>query len=516
MVIAAVNVATLFTAEAANRRREFATRSALGASRWQLASQLVFESGAIGLLGAIAGTAVAMLSTPLLLSLAPAELLFPEHIAIDARILVGTAVFGIATGILFGVWPTMFVSRGQASGSLNTRWATGNRTAAKVQRVLIGVESAFAIVLLVTAGLLGRTLIAMQSVDPGFRTDNLVAVSLPLSGPRTQAHLVLELARDLVDRVGALPGVDAVTGASAVPFAGGGSSSSFDIEGRSVTEGEKKPEAHRRSVLPGFHEALGVSVLAGRTIEPADRADAGRVVVVGRALADRYWPDESPIGAFILRDQQRWEVVGVVSDILHSDLTETRQSTFYFPFLQQPPNRFWLVVRTALPPARLIPSIRRTVTAVAPDVALGRVESLGVFVEQSTADARYRAVLVAVFGACALLLAAVGIAGLTARMVTARRRELGIRMALGARHADVTRAVMATEAWPIATGVVVGMVLSAFASRALATFLFGVSPFDVGTFAGAGLILGLVGLVASYLPARRTSQVDAMDLLRAE
>lgn len=276
------------------------------------------------------------------------------------------------------------------------------------------------------------------------------------------------------------------------------------------------PEAHRRTVLPGYHETLGIPVLAGRSFVAEDREDGRPVVVISRALADRYWPGQNPIGEFIERDDRTWEIVGIVGDILHADLTESRQSTFYFPFAQQPPNRFWLVMRSTMPLGTLVESARSIVTAAAPDVAVGRVETLGSFVAQSTAGAQYRAKLVAVFGACSLLLAAVGIFGLTVRMISARRKELGIRMALGAQQAAVTRAVMATEAVAVGIGIVAGLAVAIAGARWLESFLFGVSPRDPVAFAGAALLLTVVGTVASYLPARRTGKIDPIETLRAE
>lgn len=516
MVIAGVNVATLFTAEAWNRRHEFATRRALGADGGQLARQLVLESGSLGLLGAGVGIGVAGLALPTLLRLAPPELALPAHVPLNIRMLVASALSGVTIGIGFGLVPSLLTLRAQTGSALNRRTVAGHRTTARLQRALIALEAALSIILLIGAALLGRSLLAMEAVDPGFQGENLVAVNLPLSGPRTQSARVVQLARDLVDRLGATPGVSVVTGANVVPFSGEGGSSSFRIDGRPVAEGEKLPEAQRRNVLPGFHETLGIPVVAGRTIGPEDREHSRPVVVVSQALAERYWPGESPIGEFIVRDNQRWEVVGIVGDVLHADLTSSHQSTFYFPFYQQPPNRFWMIVKSTLPPETLIPTLRREVTAIAPDVALGRTETLDAMVDQSTAPARYRAALIAVFGACALLLAAVGILGLTARMVAARRRELGIRIALGAHQGAVTRAVMATEASAMVAGIAAGLGVSFFAVRTLDAFLFGVAPYDPESFIGAGALLAVTGLLASYLPARRTAKLNPVEVLREE
>ncbi len=516
MAIAGVNVATLFTAEGSKRRHEFATRQALGASRWQLARQLAMESGSLGFLGAVAGIGIAWLGVPALLSLAPSELGLPAQVALDWRLLIATALFGSGVGVVFGVAPGLLVARVRGGTAQQRRTVTHDRTTARAQRALIATEAALSLVLLVGAALLARSLKAMEAVDPGFHHRNVMGVSLPLSGPATQPHLVRRLAQELTDRLAALPGVEAVTGTSAAPFSGEGGSSSFEIEGRPVARNEKMPEAHRRTVLPGYHELLGIPVVAGRTIAATDGEGAHRVVVISRSLAERYWPGDSPLGRYLIRDDERWEIVGVVADVLHADLRGEAESSFYFPFQQQPPTRFWLLVRTTTPVDRLVPAIRAAVAEAAPDVAVGRIDPLGRLVEESTAGARYRAVLVAVFGVCSLVLAAVGIFGLTTRMVSARRRELGIRLALGARQGQLTRGVMGTEAWALGVGIVAGLGLSAVAVRALDGFLFGVSRYDPLAFLAAAGLLAATGLVASYLPARQTSRADALEALRVE
>ena len=513
--IAGVNVATLFTADAVRRRHEFTTRRALGASRADLGGQLAFEGGSIGLLGALVGILVAVFTVPALLALAPPELGFPVHLPIDARLLLGTGTFGIAVGVLFGVAPGLFVA-GSGTRPLSHRTSSADRVTARLQHGLIAVEAALAIMLLVGAGLLGRTLLNLESVDPGFARGNLVAVRLPLSGAQAESPEVRRVARELVGRVGAMPGVERATLASAVPFSGEGGSSSFDIEGREVPQNRKKPEANRITVAAGFHEMLGIPLLAGRVFDDGDIEGARPVVIVSESLARRYWPAESPIGSFILRDDKRWEVIGVVRDILLGDLTGEPQSTFYFPFWQQPPSRFWLILRSPLPGELLLPSVRRIVTQAAPGVAVGRVTTLESLVGDSTAPARYRAVLVAVFGGCSMLLAAIGIFGLTARMVAARRREFGIRAALGAHRAQITRSAMSSEAAALAAGIAGGLVLSALAVRVLGSFLFGVSPLDTTTFFAAAITLGAIGLLASYLPARRIADSDPTEVLRAD
>ncbi|MCZ6917802.1 MAG: ABC transporter permease, partial [Gemmatimonadetes bacterium] len=366
MLIAGVNVATLFMAESTSRRHELATRRALGATRGRVIKQLMAESGVIGVCGAAAGLVVALIGRDLLLRLAPPELVLPEHIPLDLRILVFTMALGVAIGVAFGVGPALMATREDMGAALHRRTTAGNVSTAKIQRGMVAGEAALSVVLLVVAALLGRSLLAMRAVDPGFERDNIAALSLPLSGPRTQEPQVQQLARDLIARVGALPGVTHVTGASTVPFSGQGGSSSFTIEGRPVGADEKMPEAHRRTILPGFHEALAIPLVAGRTITDAGRRGADPVVVVSETMARRYWPDASPIGRFIVRNNRRWQIIGIVDDILHQDLTGDRQSTFYFPFYQQTPTQFWLMVRTAVPLQNVMPEVRAVMAEVAP------------------------------------------------------------------------------------------------------------------------------------------------------
>jgi putative ABC transport system permease protein len=516
LAIAAVNVAMLLTADATGRRHEFATRRALGARRGQLVGQVASEGAAIGLLGAIVGVMVAVPCVPVLLALAPEGLGMPAQAPIGLRVLLATATFSIVAGMVFGVGAGLLFSHFDARTSLTLRTMSSDRVSARVQHAMIAVEAALAIILLVAAGLLGRSLLHLESVDPGFARRNLVAMSLPLVAPDAQSIEVARIAGELVAQIGSLPGVEQVTVASTVPFSGEGGSSSFRIEGRPVPQGEKSPETHRINAMPGFHEILGIPVVSGRTFTESDRVLERDVIVVSESLARRYWPGASPVGAYVIRGDVRWEVIGVVRDVLLADLAESSQSTFYFPFWREPSTSLWTILRSPMPTEAIVPSVRAVVQRVAPGVAVARVARLDAMVGESTASARYRAVLVAVFGGCSVLLAGAGIFGLTARMVVARRRELGIRAALGAQRAQITRTVMSSEARALAVGIVTGLALAAGAVRGLESFLFGIVPLDLSTFVAAALALGAVGLVASYLPARWLAERDPIEVLRAD
>jgi putative ABC transport system permease protein len=516
LAISAVNVATLLTADAARRRHEFATRRALGAGRAQLIGQLASEGSAIGLLGAIVGVMVAVAGVPVLLALAPEGLGLPAQVQIGFRVLLATTTFSIGAGVLFGVGAGLLLSHLDSRTSLTLRTMSSDRVSARVQHALIAVEAALAIVLVVGAGLLGRSLMHLESVDPGFSRRDLVAMSIPLAAPGTESADVVGSVRELVAQVSAIPGVEHATAASTVPFSGEGGSSSFQIEGRPVPAGEKSPEAHRINAMPGFHEILGIPIVAGRTFTESDQFLERDVIVVSETLARRYWPGASPIGTYVIRDDRRWQIIGVVRDVLLSDLSGSHQSTFYFPFWREPSSSFWVIVRSPLPTEAIIPSVRAVVQRVASGAAVAQVARLDALVGESTAPARYRAILVAVFGSCSVLLAAVGIFGLTARMVTARRRELGIRAALGAQRAQITLSVMSSEARALVVGIAAGLLLAVAAVRSLESFLFDIAPLDLPTFAAAALALGAIGLLACYLPARWMAEGNPTEVLRAD
>jgi len=516
MIIACINVAAVFMAEITGRRHELATRKAIGANRWQMSRQLLAESVCLGVLGAVVGIAVSFAGVRILLNLAPSGLMLPAHVPVFGRVLGWTILLGVVIGVLFGVGPALVAARFDVTSLTSARRLAGYGKSRRIQRGMVTMQSGLAVVLVVLGGVLTRSLIAVQSVDPGFDPEQILAVSVPVTGPRTANDRMPQFARAVRERVARLPGVTGVTGANSIPFSGAGSSSSFQIEGRPVGANEKLPEAHRRTVLPGFHQMLAVPVLAGRTLTDMDDEDAPPVVVVSEALAKQYFPGTSPIGAFLIRDRRRWEIVGVVGDILHGDLTAERQSTYYFSFYQQPPNQFWLLIRSAITLETLVPQIRQSVAEIAPDVAVGRVETLPNLVRLSTAEESYRMTLIVLFGVFSLTLAAVGVFGTTARTVAARRRELGVRLALGADWKSVAKVVSLGELRAVVIGVVLGLVVAWSVTSTIGGLLFGVAPHDPVSFAMAAAMLIGAGAVASYIPARRVATVDPVEALQAD
>ena len=517
MLVGCINVATVMLGEVTRRRRELATRAALGAGRGRIVRQLLTESMLLGLLGTAAGLFIARGGVALLVGYAPAALNLPPGIAIDLRVLLFCSALGIATGMLFGIVPALAASRSDVQSALRLSAGSARPAGQRMQQALIVGEVALALVLLVSAGLLGRSLAATFAVQPGFVTDDLATLKVSLTGPRYREETAaISFFRELSRRAAALPGVQEVSGSNRLPFSGRMGSSSFEIEGRPTPEGFKGPEAERQTVLPRFHEVMGIPVMAGRGISDRDAPGAPPVVVISESMAGKFWPGESPLGARVLRDGRAWEVVGVVGDVLQSDLRGRELPTFYFPFLQQPVGTMALVVRTRVEPSSLSESLRRTVWALDPALPLDEVGSVQSLVAGSASEERYRTFLLAIFGGVAALLTGVGIFGVTARAVAGRMREFGIRAALGARRGSILGLVIRREATAMIFGLALGVAGALAAGRLLSGFLFGVRTTDPVTFAAAALFLLGLGLLAAYLPARRAARLDPGTVLRSE
>ena len=353
-------------------------------------------------------------------------------------------------------------------------------------------------------------------MEPGFQTRDVWTARLSLTAALYTREDATQLYHDVVERLAATPGVEAVTLVSAMPFSGAGGSSSFQIVGREVPDAEKQPEALRRTVLPGYHQALGIPLREGRHLDPSDRILEAPVVVISESLADRYWPDGDAVGNRLSRDRREWDIVGVVADVLHSDLGIAAQPTFYVPFdVAESRHRMTVVIRSTLDEG-IGDLVRQTVWAVDRDVPVEDVTAASTLVARSTQDERFRSLLLTLFAVAATLLCAMGLFAVTTRIVTARRRELGIRLALGAQRGQLVRRVALEESGALGIGLLLGT-LGAFAAGAsLEGFLFGVTAQDPVSFVGAALVLTLTGAAATLLAARRGARLDPTEAIRME
>jgi predicted permease len=525
LLIAATNVAGLMLARAAARQKEVAIRASLGAGRGRLARQLLAESLLLAALGGAAGLVFAHWLVDVVVRLGPPDVPGLDAVRLDLRVLAFTAAVSLATGIGFGLAPALFGSRLSLTGAL----ADGGRGSApqarqRLRRALVVSEVALALVLLVGAGLLLRSLQRLQAVDPGFDPTRLVTFNLtpPL---RTYGDIArrTRFFEGVIARVRSLPGVEAVGATSDLPYGVGALFHDFVIEGRPEVEPGAEPEIYNRSVDPSYFATLGLPSLQGRALSAHDRAGTPRVGVINAAAARRFFPGEDPVGRRLAwaRDPERaWiEIVGVVGDVRGQELAVDEVPAVYTPLAQElRPWKTWLnfAVRTRRAPQDLAAAVRREVAALDADVPVTRVGAMEELIAASVAPRRFTLALLGGFALLALLLAGVGLHGLVAYAVALRTQEMGVRMALGAAPRDVVRLVVAEGLALAAAGVALGAVGAGFLTRFVDAMLFGVRASDPLTFAGVALLVVLAALLACWRPARRAARVDPLVALRGE
>jgi len=541
LLAACANVANLLLARAAGRGREFAVRLALGAGRWRLVRQLLTESLLLSLAGGALGVLLASWGGDLAAALVPRlPRLAETGIALDGQVLAFAVVISALTGILFGLAPALHASSARLVESLaeGGRGGSGGRRAGRARNALVVSELALAALLLSGAGLLISSFVRLQRVDPGVRDGHLLTMSLSLPDSRSLDDAYLRsFFEQVIERVEALPGVEAAGVSSHRPLGGGGMSRHFAIEGapspRSLAD---VPAVSARQESARSLQALGVPLVKGRLFREQDDESSERVAVVNQALVRRFFPREDPIGRQILLEPPeavlapaqlppggrwaRWTVVGVVGDVRYSGLSAPPEAVAYVPYRQRTKQMPWapsyLIVRSRGEVSALVPSIRREVTAVDADEAVGGVMGLDELTRAALGPARVNAVVMGAFAAAALLLAVLGVYGVLSYSVRLRRREIGIRMALGARGADVVRLVVGQGLRLVALGVTLGVAAALALGRGMAGLLFGVQPADPATLAAVACVLGVTAVGASYLPARRAACVDPATALRED
>jgi putative ABC transport system permease protein len=526
LLLACANVSALLLARAAARQREIAVRLALGASRGRLVRQLLAEASLIALAGGVAGTLLAVWGLDALIALVPAEVPRLQDAAIDPRVLAFALALTALSALGAGLVPALVASK----ASLTEVLAEGGRSVgpgagqARARAVLVGAEAAIALVLLAGAGLLTRTFQNLRHVDLGFDPRNVL--TLEVAGPRGKYDKVEErrqLYRALLERIDALPGVEASAAVLIRPLWGQvGLDWHFVVEGQSEVEAERNPSLNLQIVTPGFFRTMRMPVRRGRTFTERDTPGVPPVVVVSEVLARRYWPGQDPIGKRVKVPMPSppyaptWmTVVGVVGEARYRELQAARLD-FYMTYLQSDEGLKHLVVRTAGDPMALAPAVRAAVRSVDRDLILTDVTSMAGLVDTALGGARFGMQLLSGFALVALLLAALGIYGVVAFVVSRRTREVGIRMALGARAADVLALVLRQGMAPVLAGLVVGMAGALALGRLSAGLLFGVPPHDPATLAAAAAVLGLAALLACALPARRAARIDPAQALRDE
>ena len=522
LLIACANVSNLLVARTTARRRELAIRAALGAGRGRLVRQLITENVLLALVGGLMGVGLAILLKNWLLALAPAGLPRLADISVDARVIGVTLLLALVAGTAFGLLAAVHAARGGVSGALR-EGGRGSAVRTRARAAFIVVEVAVSLVLLVGAALLTQSFVRMQRIDPGFRPEGVMAAGLglrrsPELGFREQQAGWNAVVEPFLERVSALPGVEAAGGTSTLPLTGGWESTTFTVVGRPLPPMDARPRANYVMVTPGYFRALGIPMLRGRGFEPRDRAEAPLVVVISRAAVDKYWKNEDPIGQqLMVFDSIPWTVVGVVGDIREASLTDDVNPMIYLPFAQFPVPGTVVTVRTASSdPTALAPALRRELKAVDPTLALNKANTMEQILSWSLSQRRFALLIVGFFAASAFVLAAVGLYGVIAYGVSQRTREIGIRLALGARGTDVRRMVLGQGLVLTIIGLVIGLGGAFAASSVLRSQLFEVSPMDPITYASIALVLAVTAIAASWVPARRATRIDPVEALRQD
>jgi macrolide transport system ATP-binding/permease protein len=517
LLIACSNVANLLLARATARRQEIAMRIALGATRGRLIRQLVTESLVLGTAGGALGLLLGIWGRDLLWSALPATVLnnFVE-LKIDAHVLVFTLILSLVSASVFGLVPALRASRADLVGALKLEplFAAGRRRLSLANGLVVG-QVALSLVALITAALFLRSLQRAHTVDLGYRTGPVAVVSVNLAQGGYDEVRGRQFARDVRDRVKLVPGISAVSWSTNLPL-WANLYRRISIEGREPARQADAPLAVVATVDLDYFTVLGLGVTRGRDFTDADRERALPVAIVNERMAERYWPNQDPIGRTFRFDSEAAArlVVGVVKTIKYQTLGETPQPAVYLPFRQNYADGLVLYVRTAGDPSHAIGTVQRELRAMDPHVPLENAASVDDVIDQSLWMMKIAAGLLAVFGGLALALASVGLYGLVAYSVNQRRRELGVRMALGAGRGDVLRLVLRDGMALVLVGIAGGVGLSLLVSRALAALLLGVNGTDPVSVAGASLLLAAVAFIGSYLPARRASTFDLQSILR--
>jgi predicted permease len=521
LLIASGNVANLLLARGLGRSREMAIRTALGAGRARLARLILTESVLLSTVAGLAGLLLSVWGGGLLRWGVPHAFIAQGFgdFEPDVRVLAFTTLVSIATGLAFGFATALQASSIEAHETLKQSapgLLSGRRH--RTRAFLLVSQVALALVLLVGSGLLMRSFLRLQDVPPGFQRPEQV-LTAQMVVPRNRYHTdeqIVGFYRDLVARVGSVPGVEAVGAISELPLSGQDNRTGIAIEG--WTGGTEPTRAHDRSVAPGYFRAMGVTLLEGRLLEESDGSGQPLVVLANRTMARRYWPAQSAIGKRIrLGGSDDWrEVVGVVEDVKHWGLDGESRPEMYLPLAQRPSPYMSVVLRSRTPPLEMSAAVRAAVRSLDPDLPLSNIRTLDSLLDGSVAPRRFYLAVIAAFAALALGLACVGIASVVAFSVAERKREIGIRMALGAEAADVLRLILGQGLRFTLAGVGLGLVAALVLTRFLRAALFGVTSTDPGTYAAVALLLTLVALAAAWVPARRATRVDPLAALRCD
>jgi putative ABC transport system permease protein len=514
LLIACANLATMLLARASMRERELAIRVALGAGPWRLLRQLLTESVLLAVFGATAGVLLSVWGLEFLRHIGARTIPRLAEVSVDLTVLVVTAVVAIGAGIIFGLAPAIASSKPELTEVLKEggRGSTAGARRNRLRDGMVVAEIALALALLVGAGLLMKSFARLQHVDPGFNPQNVLTAEIDLPESKYPAGKpARDFYAELDRRVHNLSGVEACGFSWILPLSGSNTDNSFLIEGRSREQQRVFPDEEIRQITPDYLRTLQIPLIKGRFFSETDNADAPKVVIINQALARKYWPGEEALGKRISFDDTHpnWvTIVAIVGDIHHRGLDVDPKPELYVPHAQTGSREMILAVRSKQDPRSLATTIRREVRTLDPDLPIAHVRTLDEVVSDSIAPRRLSVVLLGVFAAVALLLAAVGVYGVMSYLVVQRTHEIGVRMALGAQRSDVLRLVIGHASRLVGLGALLGLMLTLLSSRALSALLYNVGAFDPITIVFVTLGLAAVALMASYIPALRATRAD--------
>jgi putative ABC transport system permease protein len=524
LLIACANVANLLLARALSREKEVAIRMAVGARRWRIVRQLMAESALLSVLGGAVGLLIAFWGVDLLVSFSAQTLPRVKETSVDWRVLVFSLAVSVVTALLFGLVPALHSSKPDLSESLKDRGqSSGVGTRRRLARTIVVGEFAVAVMLLISATLVIRSLWRLQNVNPGFDPKNVLAFDLTL--PREEfadRQAVAAFYQGALERIRALPGVEAAGASTILPLSGSNSDQSFVIEGRIPRSIEDVADVEYRVVTPGYFRALEIHILSGRSFQQSDNDKVDGVTIVNQALARSYFPGEDPVGKRVTTDDPRepnavWlTIVGVSGDVRHRGLAQEPEPEMYVAHQQYPNRGMSFVVRTAFSSDKAASAIKQEISALSPNLPIYNVRTMGLVISESIAQQRLSTLLFGLFAAIAVALASIGVYGVMAYNVSQRSHEIAIRRALGAEQGEIIRMVLGQGMMMAAAGIGIGMGLALILGRSLSAFLFGVSYLDIATYATVPLGLAAFALLAIWVPARRATRVDPISALKYE
>jgi putative ABC transport system permease protein len=525
LLIACANIAQLLLVRGAAREREMAVRAALGASRARVVRQMLTEHLLLAFVGGGLGLLLSAWGVEIFVRLLPQDTARLPEVGLDARVSLFGLALSAATAVAFGLLPALHVSRAGLSGPLQAASVRGTpgRRRVRVQALLVATEVALALVVLSGAGLLAKSLSRLRLVDPGFRAEGVLTARIDLAESETGSEDRLRAFHDpLLESIARLPGVRAAASVSTLPMTGNNSWTFVEPEGRPPAPLGQEPRVGRIVVSPDYFRAMGIPILQGRSLLRTDGASAPRVAVVNQEMAEMFWPGQNAVGKRFRRGRASgdaaWiEVVGIAANVRHRGLTTPVRPEMFFPFDQRPGPSMHLVVSSqSSNPASLVGAVRREVYAARPGQAVSSIRTMGELVTADTASERLLTRLISAFAAAALALSTMGLYAVVALAVRQGRREIGIRMALGAVGGDVIRLVLRRWMFLALVGLLAGLGATLALGRLVSGLLYEVRPADASVLSAISAVIALVTLAASYLPARQAARIDPAAALRSE